>query len=443
MRQLTVEYQNLSGTVKSGLDLDRQIDRVGILTSAFSAYGGIVEDVYKNQISQQRDILDEMKNYETNQRNIVKQAANVTETEMKYNEAKLANFRSYYDELKKMQKGYYDAAVKAAQDIANIEKAMISSRRQTADLQYNAWDKGNPAANEMEQYYRDASRLDQKLTAAMTLSAEERVKALSDIQNQYAGLSKQITTTETERRLISSGEGFNTLTDFQDVAVTKTVSTYDEVSKKIAAIGDAIALAQQQMVSDAVATRDKALAAYASLIEPIKAVESEIMNVKSTLVNLDHLLAQQRILTIDVSGALSGLRLVRDNLIAISGYSAQQLSGGSTSIGGSYAGSILTNSDLGSNWDGSPQVTYYQPEPYVLDEYAQGTSYVPRTGPYLLHEGERVTPAEENKARSSSSPISISFGNIVIQGANKDARQIAREIAPEIRAELKRLEYMQ
>jgi lambda family phage tail tape measure protein len=32
----------------------------------------------------------------------------------------------------------------------------------------------------------------------------------------------------------------------------------------------------------------------------------------------------------------------------------------------------------------------------VLDSFASGTSYVPKTGPYMLHQGERVTPAGED-----------------------------------------------
>jgi hypothetical protein len=400
MRKLSVGYQNLSDTVKSGLDLNQQIARVGDLTSAFTKFGGTVDSVYKNQISKQRDILDEMKNYETNQANIAKQAATVTQTEIKYNEEKLANYRSYYDELKKLQKGYYDAALKATQDIANIEKAKVGDKKQTGDLLYSMWDKANPAANEMEQYYRDASHLEQELNAAMTLSSEERVKTLSDIQRQYAGLSKQMTVGDT------------------------TFNTYDEVSKRIVAIGDAMAQARDQMIADAAATRDQALAAYASLVEPIKAVETEIINVQSTIINLDNLLAQQRMLSIDVTGALSSLRMVRDQMNAVSG----------ASIGASSAGSILSDSNMGgTNWDGSPQVTY-------IDSYASGINYVPRTGLYELHEGEKVTPAAENKSGASGSPVSISFGDIVIQGTNKDAKQLAREIIGPIREELRKLE---
>jgi hypothetical protein len=413
LRQFTAQYQSLSDTMKSGIDFDRQISRVGDLTSAFMKYGGIIDDVYTNQITMQRDILDEMKNYEKNQANIVKQAASITQTEIKYNEAKLSSYQSYYDELKKLQKGYYDAAVKSAQDIANIEKAKTGDQKQTGDLLYSAWDKANPAANEMQQYYRDASRLDQELTAAMSLSAEERVKALGDIQRQYAGLSKQITTNGS------------------------TVSTYDEVSKKIVAIGDAMAQARDQMIADATATRDKAIAVYTSLLEPIKAVDNEIKRVQSTIANLDTLLSQQRILSIDTSGALSSVQMLIDRMNTLSGIPIPQIAGG----GSSYAGSILSNSDTGLNWDGSPQVTYYQPEPYILDQLAIGTDYVPRTGLYKLHQGEAVTPAAQNKGASPRS-VTVNLGGIVINSNVSDPKRFAKQIALDVEREINRLDYM-
>jgi hypothetical protein len=33
---------------------------------------------------------------------------------------------------------------------------------------------------------------------------------------------------------------------------------------------------------------------------------------------------------------------------------------------------------------------------FALDDFATGTPYVPQTGPYLLHQGERVVPASQN-----------------------------------------------
>ncbi|GAB4486025.1 MAG: hypothetical protein OHK006_13230 [Thermodesulfovibrionales bacterium] len=68
-----------------------------------------------------------------------------------------------------------------------------------------------------------------------------------------------------------------------------------------------------------------------------------------------------------------------------------------------------------------------------LGSYATGTDFVPQTGPYLLHKGERVIPA------GKSGGVTVSIGGITIAGGNKDPEQLAREIAKPLRRELQRL----
>ena len=155
MRALSTEYQALSDAVKTGLQIDRQADQMDRVTKAFAEYGVTIDNVYSNQISLQKEILAEVTNYETKQSNIAKQAANVTETEIKANEAKLANYRSYYDELTKLRKTYYDEAVKAAANIVKLDRDMASGRKQTQDLLYEMWNKANPAANETEEWNQE------------------------------------------------------------------------------------------------------------------------------------------------------------------------------------------------------------------------------------------------------------------------------------------------
>lgn len=67
----------------------------------------------------------------------------------------------------------------------------------------------------------------------------------------------------------------------------------------------------------------------------------------------------------------------------------------------------------------------------AITGYATGTDYVPRTGPYLLHQGEKVIPASNN---SSSSNIYNTFN---ISGTN--ARDIADEVMRIISVQNRRL----
>lgn len=61
------------------------------------------------------------------------------------------------------------------------------------------------------------------------------------------------------------------------------------------------------------------------------------------------------------------------------------------SAGSSTAGAI---SSAGSIFDGFSS---------VLDGFADGVAYVPRTGPYMLHQGERVVPAAQNGPQAGAS----------------------------------------
>jgi TP901 family phage tail tape measure protein len=66
---------------------------------------------------------------------------------------------------------------------------------------------------------------------------------------------------------------------------------------------------------------------------------------------------------------------------------------------------------------------------YKLPSYNVGSSYIPQDQIAQLHKGERVLTAQENKSFSSSGPIT---NNITINGADKNAKQIAQEVMVEL-----------
>ena len=56
----------------------------------------------------------------------------------------------------------------------------------------------------------------------------------------------------------------------------------------------------------------QALQGIAEVTSAMEGLEAAIKSTETTLINLDNLLAQQRVLSIDVSGALPGLRMLID-----------------------------------------------------------------------------------------------------------------------------------
>ena len=72
----------------------------------------------------------------------------------------------------------------------------------------------------------------------------------------------------------------------------------------------------------------------------------------------------------------------------------------------------------------------------ILGSFASGTEYVPKTGLYELHQGERVVPAGKSAAMSRSTSISItqmfapgSDRRTVAQAGVETARQVQRELS--------------
>jgi hypothetical protein len=73
-----------------------------------------------------------------------------------------------------------------------------------------------------------------------------------------------------------------------------------------------------------------------------------------------------------------------------------------------------------------------------IPQFATGTPYVPRTGLALIHQGERIIPAEQNRQGNfGGQSIQVNGGITVnVQGGNETpatAREIARQVYPELR----------
>lgn len=68
--------------------------------------------------------------------------------------------------------------------------------------------------------------------------------------------------------------------------------------------------------------------------------------------------------------------------------------------------------------------------------YASGTSYVPKTGMALVHQGERIIPADQNRSGNYGS---VTFGDVNISLPNVTNQSTARDLARQVWPELQKL----
>jgi hypothetical protein len=217
--------------------------------------------------------------------------------------------------------------------------------------------------------------------------------------------------TEIERKFDLSG-GLGSSTDWINVEVKKTwLSLQDSARIAASAVSEAgklIDQTQMDMRATAEAQLNLQVQAFNELSNAVNTADQWVQYLKNTIAELDKGLINPRTFNLDCTAAIAQLKQVLDlsNQVAmITGMSNNKMMGDSTS------GYTITN-------------------PQVLDSFATGTDYVPRTGLYQLHQGEKVTPANG----------SGSFGtvNITINGGVDNPSTMAKKLVSEMEKEMNR-----
>jgi chromosome segregation ATPase len=298
---------------------------------------------------------------------------------------------TYDDAIAKAQE-YYDKAKKIGEQIQDNEKWLENTNKKTS-------------AKSLDQQYWDDKQALNKTVGSISMSndAEEIQQVINSLRSFYDKYSGQ-----------QDVLGFNF-----DVRGAK--SQVEELNNKLRALK-----AEDESAGDAW-TR-----VANSQVEAIKKVDEWVEYLKKGIKDVSEYFAKTYTFTADFSKAnsdldayLAKLSTATSAMSALNGgtnYSGSTSAGSVQSYGGNSYGNVSTGSQSYADWAAS--------NGFALDSYASGTDYVPRTGPYILHQGEGVTPAADNKKASAG--MSVSFANTYhISGSSKSSAELAREIDEE------------
>ena len=299
-----------------------------------------------------RDVQDQVLAYGLAAQLKIEQAE--TESTRKLTAGKLGEWQKYYDDLQAKIKENHDLEYKSIQDINNLIAQRYSTRRSTEGM---LGDLGGQQMAAKDQYNLSRSQLKQQLDSISMLTGQDKIKALEDYKKNVHDLAIEFQG-GIEGNRITSGISGDTI----------FAQARDDIQ--------AAWTAQQQTMTDLQAGYEKQQTAAkqwgdvltASAIE----ANNQIVWLQGTLVELDQTLA-------NMTKAIT-ITITTNHVDTYSGY------GGGQGQDNSYGG--------GSGFN---QTTDFS----GINSYAVGTDWVPKTGLAIIHQGEAIIPAAQNKAGAS------------------------------------------
>jgi hypothetical protein len=328
--------------------------------------------------------------------------------------SRLGEYQTYYDSLKaKMDKNIEDEK-KHLEELKTLRQQSADLDKSTAALiaGIKGTDKSQSA---LSQYETGRSALNLQYGSALNLSGQDKIKALEEYKQAVAALQSQY------------AQGIPGVADIfgkaGDIISAKTILED--------AISDIERAAQNQKnaIAELTAEQQNQISADQLWGQVLQKGQGEIEKLKTLMADLSaQIQGMQKTIELtgidNVSGVVNSIMARMEALHALA---AQPIN-----IGG---GSSSGYSSLSAGSDGFTDIPFTLGSG-VIDSYASGTDYVPRTGNYQLHQGEAVIPAAQNN-NSRSMSIGALHINIPANAApqsKEDWRAITRNyIVPELR----------
>jgi hypothetical protein len=349
-------------------------------------------------------------------------AIQTAQNDIKNLTSRLGEYQTYYDSLKaKMDKNIEDEK-KHLEELKALRQQSVDIDKSTAAL--IAGIKGTDASISAQQRYESArTDLSYQYGSAMNLGGQDQIQALENYKQAVASLQSQFA------QGIPGGKDI--FGSSNDIVSAKQIAedAISDIERATLNQKNALALLTAEKENQIEADRqwgqvlqESAQAAQAEmerLNNMIADISTQIMNMQTNIT----LTGEDRVSDV-VDGIISKIEYMH------------ALASQSVNIGGSAGYSVMSSSSSMSGSDGFTDIPFTD-IPFVLDSYADGTDYVPKTGRYQLHEGEAVLTAQENKSGRSVNINGDIIINVPASASTKsgdDWRMITRQyIVPELK----------
>ena len=374
-------------------------DNFGLLTISQEEWSKAMAGATTQLANQTGNILDATKAMETH-KEAIDAVRKEAQTYLKELNTDLSAKKKYYADLEKMIKENVEAEKKAAADKAELRRREIDINK-SADKMMAELSGAADKMTDVEKHAAALKELEAQYSAAVSKGGKEGVDALEEykkgivsLQNQYKNLEDATKNAENAQRDVS-------LATAQQQAILSEMEYQNFLTAQSAAEkGEALQAESKKSklgieeVNKSIERLNKELTAIDKTLD-IKAVDNASSVIDNIIAKMRQLHAENTALNMGSGGSAAYATAVTPGVFG--GTPSAQLSGvssaaselaktaesASASIEAAASGwtGLGISADGGQTWSSG-----------VEGSYGLGTDYVPKTGKYILHQGEMVIP---------------------------------------------------
>lgn len=312
----------------------------------------------------------------------------------------------------------------SARQILTVEKeriaALITAEKEYLDKIRKTFD---DRVSMLDKFRASYTAVLDSIAARDKTLADERDAQLYANEDSYSRYYRQ------RMELVTAEQRADADPGFSGDSIAKKMKSYDDQIGKAKQLRDEVLAGKVQIISKEQAERD--------FLETKQKLEEKIKLIGDDQIKQQTLGAEKAAEAIGIMER--GLKVQQDQLAIIDqmlknipAVTEKELRIKVTGLQDLYSIGTLTN-DYGSAATNASVMA-------DLPQYASGTPYVPRTGPAIIHRGERIITAEDNARGNYGGNVSFGDFNLVLPNVTNQstAKDLVREAIPEIKKQLAR-----